>query len=145
MDFSLVLAMRNDRVLLVRNRHRSVWELPGGLVDGDESAMQCAARELAEETGLTGTNLRLLAVLELEVVDRGTNTMATRHGALYQAEVSEPAPFEPTPEIEAIGFWPTADIPDGTSAIDAALLVRFARASRPRHGNHVQSTSPSRA
>ncbi|HET9873437.1 MAG TPA: GNAT family N-acetyltransferase [Propionibacteriaceae bacterium] len=33
------------------------WGLPGGGIDGDESAVEAAQRELAEETGLTGVPL----------------------------------------------------------------------------------------
>lgn len=67
-DFALVLVRQGTRVLLVRNRRRSLWELPGGLLDPGESPERAAARELAEETGQTAPRLDLLALLELTLV-----------------------------------------------------------------------------
>ncbi len=57
--FSVVLAVTSERlVLLVRQyKHGAgeiVVELPAGMIDPDEDAAACAARELAEETGYTG-------------------------------------------------------------------------------------------
>src|SRR5690606_31192683 len=48
-DFALVLPTRRSQVLLVRNTHRGVWELPGGWIEPGESAHDCATRELREE------------------------------------------------------------------------------------------------
>jgi 8-oxo-dGTP pyrophosphatase MutT (NUDIX family) len=40
------------RLLLLRQPPGSGWSLPGGLMDRGERPVQCAARELAEETGI---------------------------------------------------------------------------------------------
>ncbi len=37
-----------------------IWQLPGGLIDADESPLQAAQRELAEETGHVADSWRLL-------------------------------------------------------------------------------------
>ena len=52
---ALVLNAAGDQVLMLR-RHRFLtdqvgWELPGGIVDTGETALQTAAREAEEETG----------------------------------------------------------------------------------------------
>lgn len=41
------------RIALARRRDNGRWSLPGGLVDWGETVEGCAARELAEEVGLT--------------------------------------------------------------------------------------------
>jgi 8-oxo-dGTP pyrophosphatase MutT (NUDIX family) len=58
--FCVIFALTADNdVLLVRQyKHGAaqiVTELPAGMIDPDESPAACAARELAEETGYTGT------------------------------------------------------------------------------------------
>lgn len=47
-------------VLLIRRGHepwKGMWALPGGFVELDESLEQACARELAEETSVTGIDL----------------------------------------------------------------------------------------
>ena len=40
-------------------RHTKRWDLPKGHVDGDETNMQCALRELEEETGIQVEDLKI--------------------------------------------------------------------------------------
>jgi 8-oxo-dGTP diphosphatase len=51
------------KLLAIRRKaapHKGRWALPGGFVEIDESVDACAARELAEETGLAGIYLEQL-------------------------------------------------------------------------------------
>ena len=60
-DVTTVVALRADRVLLVRQPGGG-WALPGGKRERGESAARAAARELAEETGIAVAPQRLLAL-----------------------------------------------------------------------------------
>ena len=57
----------NGDTMLVRQwRHAwetSSWEVPAGTFDGDEDPLECARRELAEETGLVAARYRSLGVV----------------------------------------------------------------------------------
>lgn len=69
-----------DAVMLVRQyRHpvrRELWELPAGLLDvANESALDCARRELAEETDLTAARWDVLVDL---LVSPGSSDEAIR-------------------------------------------------------------------
>jgi len=52
-----------DHILLIKRKfppYQYKWALPGGFVDMDETLEQSVARELDEETGLKGIELRQL-------------------------------------------------------------------------------------
>lgn len=78
----------DTKVLLIERGgepYKGCWAFPGGFMDMDETAAQCAVRELQEETGLTVQNVsqigaysgvdrdprgRTVTVAYLAVVDR---------------------------------------------------------------------------
>ncbi|MEU9415195.1 NUDIX hydrolase [Streptomyces sp. NPDC048272] len=52
---SMAVIALDGRLLMIRRRQkegRLLWALPGGGIEGDESAEQAAVREVAEETSL---------------------------------------------------------------------------------------------
>jgi 8-oxo-dGTP diphosphatase len=50
------------RVLVVRPTYKPTWEIPGGVVELDESPRDCVTRELVEELGITHPVGRLLCI-----------------------------------------------------------------------------------
>src|SRR5487761_2155079 len=58
----------NLRILLVEPTYKDTWEVPGGMVELDESPRQGARRECLEELGLDVEIGRLLVI---DWVDRG--------------------------------------------------------------------------
>jgi len=51
-----------EQVLIVKSTYKLVWEIPGGVVEHNESPKQCCQREIKEEIGLALSIDRLLVV-----------------------------------------------------------------------------------
>ena len=123
LKFAVVIAHSRDGEVLVHNRFRHVWELPGGLIDDDESPRDTARRELAEEAGCAAGELDWLGIVEVD--DGG------RHlGAVFGCEVTDVPDAMDTDEIGGIAFWRRGDHPDPLGHSDTALLERFGGAPR---------------
>jgi 8-oxo-dGTP pyrophosphatase MutT (NUDIX family) len=75
---SLAVVIREGAALLVRRSHRpdaGLWGFPGGKREPGETALDCAIRELFEETGLQATAGTPLGTLTL-----------SRAGLLYELD-----------------------------------------------------------
>ncbi len=65
------------------------WALPGGYMEIDESLVDCARRELAEETGVTASELQLVGVYDaLDRDPRGRTLTVAYLGTGVEGELS---------------------------------------------------------
>ncbi|MEM7336276.1 MAG: NUDIX hydrolase [Chloroflexota bacterium] len=72
------LIMDEDgRILLVEPTYKPVWEIPGGVVEQDESPRDCCQREVKEELGLS------LPFEELLIIDYNTPTDAKSESLMF--------------------------------------------------------------
>ncbi|MFF8747216.1 NUDIX domain-containing protein [Streptomyces californicus] len=108
-----VVLLAAGHVLLIQRRwdpHAASWALPGGHVDAGETSLQAAARELAEETGLTvaADTLRQVGAFDAP----GRDPRGRYVTVAYTATL--PAPVAPTPLDDAADarWWPLNNLPD---------------------------------
>lgn len=92
-----------DRVLLL-HRHRFItdrwgWELPAGAADSGEDPAAAAARELAEETGVTCAELELLGRADL------SNGLTDQHVLLYRGRATTTGGTITSPEESDQQQW----------------------------------------
>ncbi len=116
--FAVMLARSPQGIVLVFNRYRKVWELPGGFIDPGESARDAAVRELAEEAGCAAHNTRWIGLVQV--------TDGNPHfGAVFACEVDAPPADFKNEEIGAVCATPRDSRPRPLGDCDVALLNRF--------------------
>ena len=119
---SLVVVIFRREVLLVFDRWREQWELPGGMREVGEDALRTAVRELGEETGIRSADLDLVAVAEFDVrrPDR------REYAAIYRATLSEPPKLIVNDEVSDFLWWnPLSAVPDMASPLDTEIARRL--------------------
>lgn len=115
---ALVVVWRAGLCLMVFDRWKQTWELPGGMREEGESARVAAGRELAEETGLDGVVLGYVGVARFRLARDGRE----EYGAVYQTTVESDLQFVPNDEIERVVWWdPATELP-GVDGPDAAVV-----------------------
>lgn len=120
-----VAAVRDGRILLVERAcspGKGLHCLPGGFLELWETVEDCAARELAEETGLSARSMKL----------RGVETDETEYGGIMLA-VMEAGGLEGTPvpgdDASDIEWFPLDSLPPLAFAAHGRIIERI-RAER---------------
>lgn len=127
LPLSLVVVTYQGKVLMIFNRWRQEWELPGGMIEAGETPRQAAFRELLEETGVTVESLSFeaRALFSLKNPDR------LEYAAVYSAQLDALPELRINEEASAFLWWPPdaageRNPGENMSALDAAIAVRVA-------------------
>ena len=119
--FALIVVTVAGRVLMVFDRYRGRWELPGGMLDPGETARRAAARELTEETGIVAADLGFAALAECEL----QRPARREYGAIYRCALPVEPPLVVNDEIAAFRWWdPRSPLIENMSPLDAELARR---------------------
>ena len=101
---------RGDEILLIQRKFppmAGAWAFPGGFVERDEDPMHAALRELKEETGMDGSDAKLLMVMGNPQRDPRKHIVSI----VYEVEATgEPVGGDDASDAR---FWPIADILEG--------------------------------
>ncbi|MCL4265047.1 MAG: NUDIX hydrolase [Anaerolineae bacterium] len=119
------------RVLLVKPNYKPVWEIPGGVVEHNESPKQCCWRELREELGLEREVGRLL------VVDYNHSTEAKSESLMFIFDGGTLSPTEITSiqvcpdELDSFSFFTPENLPAAmTHSLKERVLVAWQNLSK---------------
>jgi ADP-ribose pyrophosphatase len=133
----VVLPFLDDKVLLIRNHryavHQVLIELPAGTLEKGEDPMNCAGRELLEETGYLAGRLKPMGSF---FSSPGTLTEKLYAFAAYDLEKKVSALEEgeeieimPTSFDEAVEMIRSGEIMDAKTIATLLMYERFHRAS----------------
>jgi ADP-ribose pyrophosphatase len=134
----VILALTDDgKVLLIRNRRYAVddtlIELPAGTLEKNENPMNCAGRELLEETGYLARRLAPLGdfftspgILSEKMYAFAAYDLVKQQTALEEGEEIE---LEPTAYEEALRMIGDGRIRDGKTIATLLMYDRFHRKS----------------
>lgn len=126
MPLALALVHGPEGILLVYNRYRKEWELPGGMIDPGETPAECAMRECLEESGVALTSVRFSGLMEFRLQpDRFNPQERTEYGALYSADVEDPPPFEENQEMSDRKWIAPDAKPSPDDGLDLYLLSYY--------------------
>lgn len=84
LKFAVIIAKKDGKFIFCKHRERETYEIPGGHREPGESVFEAAERELYEETGAVGYEIRPICVYS--VLKDGCDES---FGMLYFAEVKE--------------------------------------------------------
>ncbi|MTH78937.1 NUDIX hydrolase [Paracoccus aestuariivivens] len=136
---ALAVLLDGDRVLLVQRRNppdAGLWGFPGGHVEPGETALDAAARELSEETGVIA---RPRAYLDnIDMIEREPDGTLRFH-FLLAAVLCDYVSGDPLAADDALdaGWFPIADILAGTKPLSAGVAATLQRAVTAKSGSYI--------
>ncbi|MFD5267819.1 NUDIX hydrolase [Streptomyces sp. NPDC058335] len=128
MPMALTALWHQDEVVMVHDRYRDSWELPGGMLEPGETPRQAAVRELFEECGQDahGPLVYVGHAGFLVAPDR-----RAEYGALFTGRALHRQAFEGDQEISEARWWDLeSPLPGRVSGIDV-YLARLTRGVVP--------------
>ncbi|WP_301546800.1 NUDIX hydrolase [Gordonia sp. X0973] len=117
-ELSAVLIGRVDR------RGRMMWSLPKGHIETGETAEQTAIREVAEETGISGSVVAPLGKIDYWFVSEGRRIHKTVHHYLLRSTGGELSDADY--EVAEVAWVPLVELPKRLTYSDERRLARMA-------------------
>jgi len=103
-------AFVDGRILMVREISDGNWTLPGGWADVNQSAGECVAREITEESGFTARVLKLAAVYDYQRSGHPPRHIDSIYKMFFLCEINGGA-ARTSDETSEVGFFSRDELP----------------------------------
>ena len=117
----------SNRVLVIRRQDNGAWQLPGGVLELDETPEAGVCREVREETGVDVRPDRLTGVYK--------NMKIGVIALVFRANLISGTPH-PTEEAAAVDWWTAHQVAED---MDEAFAIRILDALRDEHTPAVRA------
>ncbi len=109
---SHAMLIREGKILMIKRAKdpmNGYWAIPAGYLDWDETAEECAVRELGEEAGLVGKNPKLFGVYsDPERDEDGRQNL----GVVYLVEMEGETELSTPDEVEEVKWFGLDELPE---------------------------------
>lgn len=89
LKFAVIISKSNGKWVFCKHRERNTYEIPGGHREEGESILECAKRELYEETGAVDFEITPICVYSVIGKTRVNETGDESFGMLYYADITK--------------------------------------------------------
>ena len=113
----------NNEVLLVRGRSTQKWSFPKGHLKKSETDLECARRELFEETGILAPDT-YVSYHKLKAASYYT----------FQIDTMPNLQILDNWEVDAVTWWPISTLPERDANIDVSIfrtLMKYIHKNQP--------------
>lgn len=88
LKFAVIISKSQGKWVFCKHRERDTFEIPGGHREENETILETAKRELAEETGAIDFSIHKLCVYSVTGKTRVNASGEESYGMLYYADIS---------------------------------------------------------
>ena len=123
----------HKQILLVKPNYKDGWEIPGGVVEEDESPRTCARRETLEEIGLDLLQVGPLLVVDYceGMGDKTESLMFIFDGGILDADKIKAIKLQ-SEELVKFEFFPQDELPESmTSTLSRRVQAAWRRVAHP--------------
>lgn len=101
LTLAIIAARYADHWVLIYNQKRNAWEIPGGGILPGETPLECAVRELCEESSQIAGEVYFRGRFLIRLADG-----SYEYGMLYQTELEDLYPFTVNEETTQLRLLP---------------------------------------
>ena len=119
--------------MLLFNKYRELWELPGGMIERNESPGECVIRECKEESGQILSNITFFGLAKyLMKKNKFRESDNIEYSVIYYSFLDNELPFYENDEIMELKWWDCKQEIEDICPESRDLIKKYIHSSYPQ-------------